>query len=82
MGRKQTASLFQRDVSSQPLCKPRQALQPLRLELADRVGVLQREPDVVEAVEQAVLAKRLHFERQVAAVGLDDDLPFRSIVNR
>ena len=48
--------------------------QPLGLEGADLVGVAQRQADVVEAAEQAVLAERLDLEGELAAVGLDDDL--------
>ena len=38
-------------------------------ELGDRAGVLQREPDVVEAVQQAVLAEGVDLEFHAAAVG-------------
>jgi hypothetical protein len=34
----------------------------------------QRQADVVEAVDQAVLAERLHVERDLGAVRLGDDL--------
>src|SRR5450756_2020895 len=45
-------------LSKQPwLCAP-----PLHLERLDLVGVLQREPDFVEAVQQGVFAKRIDFE--------------------
>src|SRR5438105_2953835 len=44
------------------------------LEGADLVGMAQRERDVVEAVDEAVLAERLHVESELGAVGLDHDL--------
>ena len=45
-----------------PADEPGLVGEALRLERADLVGVLQREPDVVEAVQQAVLAERLDLE--------------------
>src|SRR5438552_2430984 len=48
--------------------------QALGFEGADLVGMPQGQADVVEAVEQAVLAKALDLERQLGAIGLDDDL--------
>src|SRR5437899_10502516 len=47
---------------SRDLRQPRLLGQSLRLEGANGVGVLQRESDLVEAVEQALLAGRLHRE--------------------
>ena len=49
--------------------EPRLLQQPLGLEGADLVGVAQRQRDVVVAAEQAVLAKRLDLEGELAAVG-------------
>ncbi len=56
--------------------------QPLRLEGADLVGLAQRETDVVEAVEQAVLAEGVHLEGDLladhlVAVLAHDDLAFQ-----
>src|ERR1700676_2054085 len=49
----------------------------LRLERANLVGVGERERDVVESVQQAVLAKRVDVEPEYrAAVGGRDSLPF------
>jgi hypothetical protein len=54
---------------------PARACAPaLGLEGLDLVGVPQRQADVVEAVDQAVLAEGLHLEREFAAIGLDDHL--------
>src|ERR1700688_2005968 len=48
----------------------------LRLERANLVGVSERKPDVVEAIQQAVLAKGVDVERKdSAAVGRRDGLP-------
>ena len=38
--------------------------QPFRLERANRLGVLQRQADLVQSVQQAMLAKRLDVERE------------------
>ena len=43
-----------------------------RLEAADRVHLLHGEADVVEAVQQAVLAERVHLEAEGRAVVADD----------
>src|SRR5262245_66275330 len=61
--------------SGRAVGQPRLACQALGLEGADLVGMAQREADVVEAVDEAVLAKRLHVEGDLAAIGLDDHLP-------
>jgi hypothetical protein len=42
--------------------------QALGFKGADLVGLAQRQADVVEAVEQAVLAERLHLERDFGAL--------------
>src|SRR5262249_51221693 len=47
------------------------------LVVADRLLVLQREPDVVETFEQAALAERVHFEFHDAAIGTTDLLVFQ-----
>src|SRR5262249_14451134 len=66
--------------SAAPICKneamiPRQALRPrprcagLFLEARDLVFLDKRESDVIEAVEQAVLAVRIDFKSDHAAIG-------------
>ena len=66
------------------LSEPRLLGQPLRLERADLVGVLQREADVVEAVQQAMLAERLDVEARTQAQpsGVATVCCSRSIVSR
>src|SRR5690242_4244269 len=51
------------------MSEPRLLRKPLSFERANLVGLPQREPDIVEAVQQAVLAKCVDFERVFAAVG-------------
>jgi hypothetical protein len=51
-------------------CRATASSRALGLELADLVGVAQREADVVEAVDEAVLAERLHVERELVPSGL------------
>src|SRR5678816_822457 len=48
--------------------------QALGLEGLDLVGLEQGEPDVVEAVQQAVLAERLHVEWDLLPLRLHDHL--------
>ena len=64
--------------------KPGLLLQVPRLERADLVGVLQREADVVQAVQQAVLAERIDVEAEAdrAVGGADRFARSRSIVSR
>src|SRR3954470_16303749 len=56
------------------VCEPGLGGEALRLEGLDRVLVPQRQADVVEAVEQAVLAKRLHVERVFLCLRRDHHL--------
>src|SRR5512135_3257088 len=44
--------------------KPGLIVEPPRLEFANLVGVLQREPDVVPSVQQAALAERIGLETE------------------
>jgi hypothetical protein len=55
--------------------------QALGLEGLDLVGMAQRQADVVEAVDQAVLAEGLDVERQFGAVGLITTCRGRSTVS-
>ena len=48
--------------------------QAVCLVLADLVGVAQGQADIIQPVEQAVLAERLHVKRQLVALVLDHDL--------
>src|SRR5688572_16990856 len=50
-----------------PLKQPRLRGAVLRLERLDLVGVFQREADVVEAVQDAMLAKRIDLELKALA---------------
>src|ERR1700754_2089291 len=54
--------------------QPGMTSQALCFESADLVGLAQRERDVVETVDQAILAERLDIETDAAAVRRDDDL--------
>ena len=40
----------------------------------DLVGMAQRQANVVETIDQAIFAESLHFERDLAAIGLDHHL--------
>src|SRR5262245_29808615 len=51
--------------------------QALRFVGLDLVLVAQGQADVVEAVEQAVLAERLHIKCDFLALRFDDDLPLQ-----
>ena len=64
--------------------QPRLLAQMPRLERADLVGVLQREADLVQPVQQAVLAERIdvEVERQRAVGVRDASARSRSIVSR
>ena len=53
------------------------AHRPGLLEGGDLVLLLQRQADVVEAVQQAVLAERVHVERNPGPVGAHHDLLFQ-----
>ena len=57
--------------------QPRLAGQARGLVGLDLVLVAQRQANVVQPVEQAVLAKRIDLERDFLAIGLDDDLAFQ-----
>src|SRR5574338_986200 len=54
--------------------KPRLALAMARLERADPVRVLKREPDLVEAVQQAVLGEGIDVETVALAARRGDRL--------
>mmetsp|Transcript_34640 Transcript_34640/g.110232 ORF Transcript_34640/g.110232 Transcript_34640/m.110232 type:complete len:309 (+) Transcript_34640:407-1333(+) len=54
--------------------EPRVVDGALRLECSDLIHLLQCEPDVVEPVEQAVLAEGVHFESEGGTVLADDRL--------
>src|SRR6476620_8283145 len=54
--------------------KPRFRREALGLERLDLVRLPQREPDVVEAIEEAGLAERLHVEADRRAAGRGDQL--------
>src|SRR5690606_9615365 len=60
--------------AQRPAFEPGMARQALGLEGADLVGMAQRQPDVVKAVQQAILAKRLDIEMHGAAFRRAHDL--------
>ena len=60
--------------------EPRLAGQPLGLKGLDLFAVAQGQADVVQAVKKAVFAEGLDLKRQLAAIGLDDDLALQ--INR
>src|SRR3954471_1755805 len=63
-------AMSSRRSADQAIGQPRHLREPLGLVAADLVGMAQRQADVVEAVDQAVLAERLHIERDLGAVRL------------
>ena len=54
----------------------------LRLERADLVRVAQREPDVVQPVQQALALEGVEVERDLAAGRIDDQLPLEVDLGR
>src|SRR5690606_5418749 len=51
-------------------CKPREAREALCFKFADGVGLFEREPDVIEPIEQAVLAEGIDIEAERVAIRL------------
>ena len=56
------------------MCQPRLLGQAFFFKGFDFVCVLQRQTDVVKAIEQAIFAESLHLKGKRAAVGLGDGL--------
>src|SRR5690606_17545561 len=52
--------------------EPGESRQPLGFEFADLVGLFERETDVIEPVQQTVLAEGIDLERMRGAIGFDD----------